>query len=331
MTVKASAAVPPPNDVVRGALYDVIIVGGGTAGLSAALVLGRARRKVLVCDNGRPRNAAAEQMHGFISRDGMPPAKFLEIARAELRRYPSVELINSTVSLAKRIQNGFSVDLESGETFSGKRLLLANGVRDTFPPIENIADFWGRGVFVCPFCDGWEFRDRKIAVYGKGREAVDLAQELYGWTKEVAICSQSEPNTLTAKQRRWIDATACKFFEGPIKRLVGDTNGVLVALELEDGKRVACDALFIPAPLRQCCSIAQRLGCKVDRSQAIVVDKKSQTRVRGCYAAGDAVTTVHQVILAASSGARAAIAISTDLLCAEADLIARRRNGRRPA
>jgi thioredoxin reductase len=303
--------------------HDVIIVGGGAAGLNAALVLGRARRSVLVCDNGQPRNAVAEQMHGFLSRDGTPPATLLELAREELKQYPSVELMSTHVHQATPTSEGFCVTSDSGERFMGKRLLLANGVRDRLPSIENLAEYWGRSVFVCPFCDGWEFRDRKIAVYGKGKEAVDLAQELYGWSNDVTVCTESGSESVTARQRRWLEATKCRLVDGPLRRLVGDDNGVLAALELENRERLSCDALFLSAPLRQSCSIAKALGCKINSASSVVVDEKCRTNVRGCYAAGDAVTSVHQVILAASSGVKAAIAICSELLCEEADAIAR--------
>jgi thioredoxin reductase len=304
---------------------DVIIVGGGAAGLNAALVLGRARRNVLVCDDGRPRNAVAENMHGFLSRDGTPPAKLLEIARGELKAYPSVELFNENVDRATSSRDSFTVILKSGDRFAAKRLLLANGVKDKLPTIENLADFWGRYVFVCPFCDGWEFRDRNIAVYGRGDEVVELAQELYGWTKNISICIETATAKLTPKNARWLAATGSKVLKGALRKLVGNSNGELVALESENDERCACDALFLSAPLRQSCTIAAELGCKIDKAGAVIVDDQCQTSVQGCYAAGDAVTDVHQTILAAASGVRAAIAISIDLLCGEADSIARQK------
>jgi len=171
---------------------DVIVVGGGAAGLNAALILGRARRRVLIGDDGHPRNDVAEKMHGFISRDGTSPSKLLVKARKELKSYPSVELIKDKVEKAQHTKIGFSVTLESGKRFVGKRLLLANGVRDKLPDIENLTDFWGRSVFVCPFCDGWEFRDRKIGIYGKTNDAIELAQELHGWTKKITVCSETQ-------------------------------------------------------------------------------------------------------------------------------------------
>ncbi|HME81492.1 MAG TPA: NAD(P)/FAD-dependent oxidoreductase [Candidatus Eremiobacteraceae bacterium] len=301
----------------------MIIVGGGAAGLNAGLVLGRARRDVLILDAGKPRNAVAERMHGFLSRDGTPPAKLLDLARAELKHYPNVKLVTATVKRAKRTAHGFVVTAESREQFAGRRLLLANGLRDRLPSIKNLDKLWGKSVFVCPFCDGWEFRDRKIAVYGNAKAAVGLAQELYGWSKHLTVCTEDGSLTVSPKQRRWLEATHCRLIKGPIRRLVGNDKGALKELEFEDRRRIECDALFLSAPLRQSCGIAKSLGCKAGWWGSIVVDDKGRTNIRGCYAAGDAVTNVHQVILAASSGVRAAMAICSELLSEEADALAR--------
>jgi len=315
---------------VTGAkLHDVVIVGGGAAGLNAALILGRARRSVVLCDDGHPRNAVADKMYGFMSRDGTPPRKLLEIARAELKRYPSVTVVKSRIDRAKATRTSFALNSKVGKLFTGKRLLLANGVRDKLPDIEGLAEFWGRSVFVCPFCDGWEIRDRSVIVYGKGKETVALAQELYGWTNRVSVCVENA-TALTAMQRRWIQLTNCRLVKGRLKRLVGEQRS-LRAVEMANGDWLSCDALFLATPLRQTSDIAESLGCKIDKKGSIVVDDKCRTNVRGCYAAGDAVTNVHQVILAAASGVRAAVAICTDLLCEEANAItaasARRRRG----
>src|SRR5687768_7612451 len=148
------------------ASYDVLIVGGGPAGLSAALVLGRCRRRVLVCDAGRPRNAASHGLHGFLTRDGIKPSEFLEIARQQLRPYDTVELKQTEVTSARRLANGFELTLANGESVSARKLLLATGVVDELPALDGLPDFYGRSVFHCPYCDGWEVRDQPLAIYG---------------------------------------------------------------------------------------------------------------------------------------------------------------------
>ncbi len=307
---------------VKNATYDVIAVGGGAAGLSAALVLGRARRTVLVCDDGRPRNAAAERMHGFLTHDGRRPADFGHAAREELARYPSVTTVDESVVAARRAGDAFAVTLASGSIAYGRRILLTTGVVDQLPPVEGLAERWGRSVFVCPFCDGWEVRDERIAVCGSGREAVSLAEELYGWSHDLVVCPDRDD--LTARDRAWIAASGVTLHVGRLRRLVG-ARGSLERAEFADGDQVACSAAFVSAPLRQHSPLVRSLGCALTATCEIAIDSTNQTSVRGCYAAGDAATTVHQVVVAAASGARAAIGITGDLLQEDADALAQSR------
>lgn len=297
--------------------YDVAIIGGGAAGLNAALMLGRACRTVLVCDDGQPRNAVAKEMHGFLSRDGTSPATLLDVARSELRRYPSVTLIAERVERVQRSDGGFFLHSTATEIGTSRRLLLAHGVRDCLPDVDGLGQFWGRSVFVCPFCDGWEVRGQTLAVYGNRKQAIDLAQELHGWSKDIVICTPSAKK-IAEKQRHWLDATNTRLIEGTLARLLG-AGETLESLQLEDGGQVYCDALFLTAPLRQKCSIAEPLGCRIDDKNSILVDDNGRTNVPGCYAAGDAANALHQVVMAAASGARAAVAITLDLLREEAD------------
>ena len=299
---------------------DVVIVGGGAAGLSAALILGRARRSVVLVDDGHPRNAVVEEMHGFLSRDGVPPHTLREAADAELVRYPSIERVSASITSAEKRGQTFVVTLASGSQISSTRLLLATGVFDQLPSIDGLQERWGKSVFVCPFCDGWEHRDRRIAVYGAGRTAVELAQEIYGWSHDVVVCADRDD--LTEDDRRWIDAAGLLLKIGRPVRLAGKQSG-LERIEFEDDSEVSCDALFISAPLRQHSPLVQMLGCALTETQAIDVNATYETSVPGCYAAGDAVTHVHQVIVAAASGARAAIALTSDLLQSEAAALVR--------
>src|SRR3954468_3807078 len=165
--------------------YDVIIVGGGPAGLSAALVLGRCRRRVLLIDSGHPRNEAARMMHGFISRDGTPPKEFLRLSREQLAKYENVELRDGCVETASRGNEQFTVRTSDGQEFTSRILLLASGLVDDVPEIEGIKQFYGKSVHLCPYCDGWEHKDEKICVYGPGQMGADLALVMLGWTCDV--------------------------------------------------------------------------------------------------------------------------------------------------
>jgi len=170
-------------------MYDVIIVGAGPAGLSAALVLGRCRRHVLVCDAGHPRNAVSRAMHGFLTRDGSPPAAFLAQGREQLRLYPNVELRDLMVVDAEREADHFTVTLADQNNLSARKLLFTTGMIDELPEIEGMASFYGKSVFPCPYCDGWEVRDQPLAVYGKDEGGKRLAGLLTQWSRDLVFCT----------------------------------------------------------------------------------------------------------------------------------------------
>ncbi|SRR5579872_207647 len=291
--------------------YEAVIVGGGPAGLSAALALGRACRRVALFDDGKPRNGPARSMHGYLSRDGIAPSTFLAIARRQLRRYPNVQVREGRIERAERGVGGFTLTAQDGERIVTGRVLLANGIKDVLPAIENIMDFWGKSAFVCPFCDGWEIRRKKTIVYGDAVRALDLAQELMAWTKNIMICATGA-GELGERQRRWLAAAKVRLEEARIEKLLGGA-GRLHEVVLSSGRRMRCRALFLTTPERQACDLSRQLGCKRRDSGALEVDELGRTSVPGCYGAGDAITTLHQVGEAAASGVRSAVAIVRDL------------------
>jgi thioredoxin reductase len=289
--------------------YDVLIVGGGTAGLSAALVLGRSCRSVLICDDGRPRNAVVDRMHGFLSRDGTPPRELLSLARTELQRYPLVRSLSAHITGAQRDDAGFVIVSDEGTRYAGRRIVLATGLYDAIPAIEGIAERWGRSVFVCPYCDGWEMRDKRLAVIARGHKAVELAQELRQWSTDLLVCTQ-ETDDLTPQDRRWIAAAHAGLRSLAVSRVVGESQRQQIIFV--DGALDSWDAIFVRAPLRQRYPLVDMLGCKVRSDGEIDVDRLGRTSIAGCYAAGDAVTTVHQVALAAERGVCAAFGNTLD-------------------
>lgn len=293
-------------------LYDALIVGGGAAGLSAALLLGRSLRSAIVCDDGRPRNIVAREMHGFLTREGMPPGEMLETARKQLERYPQIELAQMHVVEARAEPGGFLVTGEAGQRYRAKRILLATGLYDALPEIAHVFQYWGKGVFVCPYCDGWELRGKRLAAIGKGRRAVELAQELYQWSRDLIVCLQATSD-LTEDHRRWLDAAGVPAYEGKVESVNGSTEAI-EAVTFADGRREPCDAVFLSAPLRQRYPLVEMLGCRVRADGEIEADECGRTNVPGVYAAGDAVTKYHQVALAVGSGVRAAIAMNEDQL-----------------
>lgn len=292
--------------------YDVVIVGGGAAGLNAALLLGRARRDVLLCNNGLQRNACADEVHGFLSRDGTPPGTIESIARAQAESYPTVRRKATTVSDIEKLPNRFRVAFENGASCFADLVLLATGMIDALPEIDGLSRIWGRSAFVCPYCDGWEVRDRPIVISGdRVRSGIELAQELYGWTHDIVVCGHADE--ISDDQAKWIARKNIRMESRPIDKVI-DKDGRVLAVELKGGKRIACDALFLSVPLKQRSDIPKRLGCDMTKDGQIETDDCNLTSVSGCFAAGDCVTEIHQVVVAAASGVRAAIAMNNELV-----------------
>ncbi|MEO6213264.1 MAG: NAD(P)/FAD-dependent oxidoreductase [Vicinamibacterales bacterium] len=293
-------------------MLDVVIVGGGPAGLSAALMLGRCRRGVLVCDDGHPRNEASHAMHGFISRDGMPPADFLQLAREELATYDTVEVRHVTVTAAKCMEGAFVTTLETGEQVRSRKLLIATGVRDNVPDLEGITALYGRSVFHCPYCDGWEIRDEPIAVYGRGERGYGLALELTVWSHDLVLCTDG-PSELDDDQRTRLNRNGVALREDRIVRLEG-AGGILARIIFAEGGPLDRRALFFTTGQSQQSELAIMLGCVINDKGTVTTGKYESTHLRGLYVAGDASRAVQWVVVAAAEGAEAAFAINTDLI-----------------
>lgn len=293
-------------DSDRDRIVDVLIVGGGPAGMNAALVLGRGRRDVVLCDDGKPRNAPATEMHGFITRDGYSPRALKSSARDDLAAYETVEIVDERVTRLDR-DGAFAARLESGRIVRARRVVLATGMRDDLPPIDGIRDRWGRSVFVCPHCDGWEFRDRRIGVYGAPDDSVGLAQELHRWSPQLAAFGLDEQK-LDGEGAAWIRAAGVACHRSAPIALHG-SEGRLDAVVLADGTRLPCDVLFLCTALVQRSDLPAALGCALTADGHVVVDDEHRTSVDGVYACGDMCTPIHQVVVAAADGARAAIAV----------------------
>ena len=288
--------------------YDVVVIGGGAAGLSAALVLGRARRRVAVVDAGTPRNAPAAQMHGFLSRDGMPPAELLRIARAEARSY-GVELIDDR---AAEVESGFTVRLDGGRTLTARRLLLTTGAVDELPDIQGARQRWGRDLLHCPYCHGWEVRDQPIGVLGTVAGSVEHAHLLRQWSDDVIFFAHRYP--VSPSERAALDARGVRVVDGSVARL-SVVEDRLDAVQLTDGRSLPRAALFIRPTLHaRPDGLAAALGCQVDEGGFLHVDAMGRTTVPGVFAAGNATNPRAQVITAAGEGSAAAIAINGDLV-----------------
>lgn len=293
--------------------YDVVIVGAGPAGLSAALILGRCRRSVLICDTGKPRNAKSHALHGYLTRDGIAPLEFLGLARRDLAPYDNVQFQDIGVADATCKPDGrFDVTLEDGQIVSSRKLLIATGVVDVVPEIEGIGDFYGRSVFHCPYCDGWEVRDQPIAIYGRGRRGLGLSLELTAWSRDLVLCSDG-PSELDADARARLERNCIALREERITAVTG-RDGILERIVFAEGEPLPRRAMFFTLGQLQRSVLATRLGCELNDKGTVRTGKYEATHLPGLFVAGDASRAVQWVIVAASEGAEAAFAINTSLL-----------------
>ncbi|GGG38636.1 NAD(P)/FAD-dependent oxidoreductase [Hymenobacter glacieicola] len=295
---------------------DVAIIGAGSAGLSAALVLGRCLRKVVVLDGGSPRNTDSPAVQGFFTRDGTRPADLLRLGREQLAPYATVEIREARVLEVAAHEQWFELTLEGStgrkSTLTARKVLLATGVEDELPPIDGMRDLWGRGVLHCPYCHGWEVRDQPLAVYGRAKMVTGLALLVSRWSKDVVACIDG-PGFLTENARRRLRQQKIQVREEPVIRLEGTPAGELQHIVFASGEKLARTAVFVHAHQHQRTPLAEKIGCRLTSKGAIWVDKKQQTTVRGLYAAGDTTPGTQQAILAAAEGSAAAISINETL------------------
>ena len=292
--------------------YDVVIVGGGAAGLTAALVLSRARRRVLLVDAGEPRNAPAAQMHGYLSRDGIPPGELLLAGRKEVTGYGGDIVSGSVSDVAPDGRSSFWVLLANGQRISTRRLLVTTGLRDELPDIPGLPERWARDVLHCPYCHGQEVRDRQIGIIGGTPGAVRYAQIVRQWTHDLVYFTA--PGVLTATERTQLLARSIGVVEGTVEQLVIDDTDKLSGVRMTDGRVVPRDVLFVPPRFVPNNSLLVGLGCDVDTDGWVSVDTSGQTSEAGAWAAGNVVDPRAQVITAAGAGSATAIAINADLV-----------------
>jgi thioredoxin reductase len=300
------------TSVLKSKLWDVVIAGAGPAGLSAALVLGRARREVLLCDTGTPRSWASKAMHSFLTRDGIVPEEFRRAAHDELARYSSVVFCATEVTGAERGANGhFSITLGKRRRVHCRKLLIATGLFDHLPTIHGIEQFFGTSVFQCPYCDGWELRDAPIAVYGKRRRGYEMARAMTAWSRDLVLCTDGAAR-LSETDRTHLQRNGIALVEERIERVVG-SRGQLREIIFRSGRRLERSALFFDTPSSGQSKLAESLGCQFARHGGIKCGQYEATSVPGVFVAGNIIRDVQLAIVAAAEGTRAAFGINRAL------------------
>jgi thioredoxin reductase len=294
-------------------MYDVVVIGGGPAGLSAALMLGRCRRRVLVCDFGQPRNRRSRALHGYLTRDGIAPPDFNELGRHELPAY-DIEFRAVGVTGVKCKPDRYSLTLAGGGQEDGRYLLIATGVVDDLPAITGLEECYGQSVFHCPYCDGWEWRDRRMAALGRDKDATGLALGLRTWSADVMLCTNGAP--LPPRARARLAANDIDVHTDPITRMDHD-NGLLKAIVFADGMAVPRDALFFTTGQHPQSDIAISLGCALTHRGTVKTGTLCDTNVPRVFVAGDASRDAQFVVVAAAEGVKAAVAINKALQAEE--------------
>jgi thioredoxin reductase len=301
------------NDLAAQAPFDAVIVGGGPAGLTCAIFLGRYRRRVLLIDDHRPRNYASRGIHGFLGHHSIKPAELTERGRAEARDF-GVELMDARVKSVERDGDIFRVTTSAGETYRARRIVLAYGIRDQLPDIPEIESYYGVSVHHCPDCDGYESRDRRIGVIGWGKSVVGLALKLLQWSDDIVVFTHGHPREWDEELHSKLLAEQIDVKDERVIALVGDDGNVTAAV-LSTGERVAMERLFFTIASHRSCTLAEDLGCACDSEHPNVqVDEHRRTSIEGVWAVGDLAAGSQLVITSAADGAIAAIDINKSLL-----------------
>lgn len=289
---------------------DVIIIGGGPAGMSAALVLGRARRNVLVIDEALPRNRVTRESHGFLTRDGVSPSELRKVAREQIAAYPSVRFIQTAAASLEGSDGAFQVRTSDGETHTGRKLLFATGMKDLPMNIKGLEDVYGKSAYVCPYCDGWEMQDRPIAIIA-GDYTMHLTRTVAGWSNDLAVFTNGtpRPEEETAELKR----RGIPVYDAPIREIASQ-EGETAAILLEDGSTIPRTAIFFVPKLAPGSDLPVTLDCAVNEFGSMIVDEFGRSDIPGVFGAGDGASQKYQVAAAVAAGSMAGAGINTELL-----------------
>ncbi|QRF32962.1 NAD(P)/FAD-dependent oxidoreductase [Bacillus safensis] len=292
-------------------LLDCAIIGGGPAGLSAALVVGRGRKQVIVFDDELPRNRVTQESHGFITNDGMTPFEIRQAGEADLQKYPSIKIKRSRIVDIQKKEESFTLLTHEGDTFEAKKIILATGLQDILPEIEGIHDVYGKTLFSCPFCDGWELKDKALALIAENQRALHMAKLLSNWTKDLIVFTNG--HVLAEEDKALLTAHSIQVIDVQIVSIDHD-NGQLRALQLANGEIVRREGGFVASEFKQSARFAEKLGCQMTKNAGIETDILGRTTVSGVFACGDNLGGPAQLVLAAAAGSQAGMGVIHELV-----------------
>ncbi|MFP7456521.1 NAD(P)/FAD-dependent oxidoreductase [Bacillus safensis] len=292
-------------------LLDCAIIGGGPAGLSAALVVGRGRKQVIVFDDELPRNRVTQESHGFITNDGMTPFEIRRAGEADLQKYPNIKIKRSRINDIQKREEFFTLLTHEGDTFEAKKIILATGLQDILPEIEGIHDVYGKTLFSCPFCDGWELKDKALALIAENQRALHMAKLLSNWTKDLIVFSNG--HVLAEEDKVLLTAHSIQVIDVPIVSIDHD-NGQLRSLQLANGEIVKREGGFVASEFKQSAPFAEMLGCQMTKNAGVETDILGRTTVSGVFACGDSLGGPAQLVLAAAAGSQAGMGVIHELV-----------------
>lgn len=293
-------------------LYDVIIIGGGPAGLNAAIVLGRSRRRVLLFDHGKQRNLQSQGMHNYLTRDDVKPFDFLKTAKKEAKKY-GVTIKHLQVNDAhKKNKSHFTVSDNHRKIYHSKKLILATGLKDKLPEIKGAKILYGKSMFHCPYCDGWEVADKNISVYGKTKAGFELAKTLTRWSNSITLFTDGK-KYLRRNDKLLLKRQNIQFITTPLAEFES-RKGMLKNIVLINGLKIASDALFFSNGYEVQCDLIESLGCTLGKNNLALTTKSQKTNIKGLYVAGDAAKDMHFVVVASAEGAKAGVYVNKELM-----------------
>ena len=292
--------------------FDVIIIGGSYSGLAAAMALGRALRKVLIIDSGKPCNASTPHSHNFLTQDGKTPSEIATLAKQQVEKYNSIAFFNGLATHGIKTKNGFEIMVASGETFYADKLIFATGIKDIIVNIDGFAACWGISVLHCPYCHGYEVRNEKTGILGNGENGFELSKLISNWTNDLTLFTNGT-STFTEEQRQKLQQHHIKISEQEIERLE-HSNGYIQHVTFKDGTKHFVQAIYAPAPFEQHCKIPRTVGCELIDEGYIKIDAFHKTTVDGIFACGDNVTRVRTVANAVAMGTTTGIMVNKEII-----------------